>query len=326
LSNKIIYNKILTLCIYIFCFDIEAQGIKINEPISYLALGDSYTIGQSVDEKERWPNILIDSLQLRGYRVNNFLIRAKTGWTTGNLINSLDTDPISVQPNLVSLLIGVNNQYQSRSIKEYEQEFEILLKRTLNYVNNDTSAVFVLSIPDYAYTPFGAGSINISIGIDDFNSINRSITEKFSITYIDITDISRLGLVRPELVALDGLHPSGIQYAEWVYRILQYISSDNLNVEEDKSVNIDIKVFPNPFNINTTLSINLKRDDKVNIRIYNIYGELIKYLKDDYLNNGLHQIVWNGKDDFGKIVSSGIYIFHIETSNIHLTKKILLVK
>lgn len=317
--------KILLFFVILF-YQIEAQSININEPISYIALGDSYTIGQSVSENERWPNILLDTLRNRGVKIFISSIRAQTGWTTSNLISSLETNPISFSPNLVSLLIGVNNQFQGRSLQEYEQEFENLIQKALNYVNNDTSSIFVLSIPDYAYTPFGGGNNNISKAIDTFNRTNKLISHKYGITYIDITDISRLGLDRPELVATDGLHPSGIQYAEWVDRILPYINLPNLDIQIDMHLKYDINVFPNPFNSMVTISFNLKRDDNVKINIFNINGETIRNLHHDYISKGIHQITWDGKDDFGRTMSTGIYLLYILTNDNYLTKKILLVK
>jgi lysophospholipase L1-like esterase len=226
---------------------VHAQRIKVTEPIFYLALGDSYTIGQSVNVEERWPVILSEALKARGVEVSEVLIRARTGWTTGNLIASLDDNPVDIEPNLVSLLIGVNNQYQGRSEEEYTEQFETLLKRSLDFVQDDKASVFVLSIPDYAYTPFGGGATRISEEIDAFNMINETITKRYGITYINITEISREGLDKPEYVAGDGLHPSGFQYTRWVDLIMPLIDFSDLNVNTEKYSEYKFEVFPNPF-------------------------------------------------------------------------------
>ncbi len=187
-----------------------------SESVYYLALGDSYTIGASVEESERYPvqlgnNLLPDSA--------NTVVRiiARTGWTTRDLDDALNTTT-DFRPSydLVSLLIGVNNQYQGGSLENYEVEFRGLLERAIQLAGNNWGRVFVISIPDYAYTPFGGGSTTVSQGIDAFNAANKSITEEYGIQYFDITPISRQGLDEPELVASDGLHPSGEQYRRWV--------------------------------------------------------------------------------------------------------------
>jgi len=224
---------------------LNAQMISLKQPISYLALGDSYTIGQSVDYNDRFPVQLKNALEERGIVFSGFEIRATTGWTTGNLISSLDNEAVDIQPNLVSLLIGVNNQYRGLDLADYAREFEKLLIQSLTFTQDDTSAVFVVSIPDYAYTSFGGGNTFISDEIDNFNEINRSITESFGITYVNITDISREGLDKPEYVAEDGLHPSGVQYARWVERIMENIQIETVSspgFKEDL-----ITIYPNPF-------------------------------------------------------------------------------
>ena len=190
---------------------------------TYLALGDSYTIGQSVAESERWPVQLVDVLNAQERPFANPEIIARTGWTTGDLLKELDATESKGTYDWVSLLIGVNNQYQGRSIDEYSTQFEELLKRAIAYAGGKKDRVFVVSIPDYAYTPFGGGSTNISQQIDAFNAINQSISGQYEVHYVNITDISRKGLEQPDLVASDGLHPSGKMYAEWVSRITDQV-------------------------------------------------------------------------------------------------------
>jgi lysophospholipase L1-like esterase len=185
--------------------------------INFLALGDSYTIGQSVAESDRWPNQL--SAELRGddFEVTRTDIIARTGWTTGNLISAIQSQKPDSNYNLVGLLIGVNNQYQGRSLAEYESQFSQLLSTAIALAGGKKASVFVVSIPDYGFTPFGQSSQTaISAELDQFNAINLRITQAAGIRYFDITPISRRGLSDPALVANDGLHPSGKQYTAWV--------------------------------------------------------------------------------------------------------------
>jgi lysophospholipase L1-like esterase len=214
----------------------KAQKIKIEDPVHYLALGDSYTIGQNVDILQRWPNQLADKLTSMGYNVADVKFIAQTGWRTDNLKNAIEQQQPLTGFNLVSLLIGVNNQYQGGSTSTYYSEFTDLLKTALALASNKPEHVFVLSIPDYAYTPYGAGNSTISNEIDQFNSINKIISESYKVNYVDITPISRLGLQHPDLVASDGLHPSGIMYTQWVQEIMKRIEND-LDVPELKTNN-----------------------------------------------------------------------------------------
>ncbi len=189
----------------------------VAKQYSYLALGDSYTIGESVDPSERYPVQLADSLAKADLSVESVDIVARTGWTTAELQAGINqrTD-LSSGYDLVSLLIGVNNQYRGYAIDEYTVEFQELLEQAIDFAGGNTDRVFVISIPDYAYTPFGQGNGNISSDIDAFNAVNQSITEDYNIRYFNITPISRQGLQEPSLVAADGLHPSGQQYSRWV--------------------------------------------------------------------------------------------------------------
>lgn len=199
----------------------SGQAIPQNEPIKYLALGDSYTIGESVAEHQRWPVQLIAALASKGVQYYPPTIIAATGWRTDDLKNAIDSAKPSKHFDLVSLLIGVNNQYQGKSAKEYAVEFEELLDMAIQFAHHEKSKVIVLSIPDYGFTPFGKNNQDkISREIDTFNAINRSISEKKGVKYIDITDISRMGLSDTELVAEDGLHPSGKMYGLWAERIM----------------------------------------------------------------------------------------------------------
>lgn len=204
-----------------------AQTLTLHEPIKLLALGDSYTIGESVGLSSRWPMQLVDSIQKRGVDCLPPKIIATTGWRTDNLKNAISRTKFKKEEpfNVVSLLIGVNNYYQGKSAESYAPEFEELLKTAIQLAGGDKSSVFVLSIPDYGYTPFGKDNQQkISEGIDAYNAVNKSITDKYGIKYFNITDISRRGLDEPDLVAPDGLHPSEKMYSQWVEVILKDIT------------------------------------------------------------------------------------------------------
>jgi lysophospholipase L1-like esterase len=193
-----------------------------TQKIKFLALGDSYTIGESVNESERWPMQLLQQLQSKGYECQPPQIIATTGWRTDDLKNAIAKRKPEKDFNLVSLLIGVNNQYQGKSVESYTPEFEELLNIAIEHAGGDKSKVFVVSIPDYGYTPFGRNKqAAISKDIDEFNAANKAITEKYGIKYFNITEISRKGFDDPTLVANDGLHPSGKMYALWVDLISQ---------------------------------------------------------------------------------------------------------
>ena len=188
-----------------------------NTGLRYLALGDSYTYGESVLEKERFPNQLVDSLAKQNVRIVSLRNIARTGWRTDDLQAGITAAGIADSTfDMVSLLIGVNNQYQNRSIEVYKMEFTELLNQAVKFAGGKKNRVVVVSIPDYAFTPFGKSAVRISTEIDNFNAVNEQIAKEKSIAYVNITPISREGIREPLLVALDGLHPSGKQYARWV--------------------------------------------------------------------------------------------------------------
>lgn len=190
---------------------------KEDEFISYLALGDSYTIGESVTPAERFPVVLANELEEAGLTVAEPTIIAKTGWTTTNLQNALNGEALENKYDLVSLLIGVNNQYQGKSITVYKKEFTALLLEAIRLGGNSKENVFVVSIPDYGFTPYGRSNQEaISAEIDRFNAVNKQVSDSVGVNYFNITPISRNGLSDPSLVAEDGLHPSGKMYRQWV--------------------------------------------------------------------------------------------------------------
>lgn len=184
--------------------------------IRYLALGDSYTIGESVDAAERFPNQLADFLKAGGLQTEVTII-AKTGWTTNELWDGIQASEINPPYDLVSLLIGVNNQYRGYDISEYREQFVFLLNKSIEYAGGDPKHVIVLSIPDWGVTPFarGQGGERIARDIDAFNAVNREESEKAGAQYVNITPISREAEHDTTLIAPDGLHPSGKMYMEW---------------------------------------------------------------------------------------------------------------
>ncbi|MBL7816229.1 MAG: SGNH/GDSL hydrolase family protein [Saprospiraceae bacterium] len=189
-----------------------------DSTFTYLALGDSYTIGESVAEAERFPNQLADSLRIANIKIGTVKIVARTGWTTDELQNGIVAAGLTEANtfDMVTLLIGVNNQYRNRSVEEYKPQFTALLERAIQFAGGKKERVIVVSIPDYAYTPFGGGRKSISDGIDAYNAANEAITRAKGVAYAQITPISREGLNDPTLVASDQLHPSGKQYSRWV--------------------------------------------------------------------------------------------------------------
>jgi acyl-CoA thioesterase I len=215
--------------------------------LSYLALGDSYTIGEGVAENERWPNQLRDSLAQRGLRMEAPMIIARTGWTTGELKAAIEAagpdapnapngsadSADSVGPaglegpyDLVSLLIGVNNQYRGPSrgftLDGYREEFAELLQMAIALAGGDLERVLVVSIPDYGVTPFVSPENKDRVGkeIDQYNAVNLEESQKAGVRYADITPISRMAVSQPELIAPDRLHPSGVMYSLWVEQII----------------------------------------------------------------------------------------------------------
>ncbi len=186
-------------------------------PLRFLALGDSYTIGESVDPAERWPIQLVSLLRARGVDIADPEIIATTGWTTDELAAGIAEGHPFGPYDLVSLLIGVNNQYRGRPLDEYREQFRGLLASAIDFAGGYAARVLVLSIPDWGVTPFAADRDRAAIAaaIDAFNRVNASETDAFGARYVDVTPISRNALNDPSLIAPDGLHPSGAMYREW---------------------------------------------------------------------------------------------------------------
>ena len=196
--------------------------------MTYLALGDSYTVGEGVPLHESFPCQVIQLLRRNGSMFHAPEIIAKTGWTTDELLSILSTTRLLPSYDFVSLLVGVNNQYRGRSLEEYRQQFETLLKKAIRLSGNNPSRVIVLSIPDWGVTPYAAERDRNKIAeeIDDFNLINKSIALQHHTHYIDITPGSREAATDPALTASDHLHPSGLEYARWSKLVVHKIQHE----------------------------------------------------------------------------------------------------
>lgn len=190
---------------------------------TFLALGDSYTIGEGVEPGERWPVRLVARLRDEGIDIAEPQIIATTGWTAGELSAAMDAARFTPPYALVTLLIGVNNQFRGRPLDEYREQFRDLLQRAIALAGSDASRVIVVSIPDWGVTPFamreGRDAARTARGIDAFNAAARAEAESCGACWVDVTGISRAPGSRDELVD-DGLHPSGTQYARWAGAIL----------------------------------------------------------------------------------------------------------
>jgi lysophospholipase L1-like esterase len=212
---------VLIILVQLIIMNATAQSSK-KSTIKFLALGDSYTIGESVKEEERWPAVLAAELRKKSKSMENPRIIATTGWRTDQLKKAIEEANLKPEYDLVSLLIGVNNQYQGKSAESYAPEFEELLNIAIKLAGGKKKNVFVVSIPDYGFTPFGQPKQEqITQALDEYNVINKKITEQAGVQYFNITDISRKGFEQPDLVADDKLHPSGVQYKLWVDLMLQ---------------------------------------------------------------------------------------------------------
>ncbi len=225
---KIVLNKVTVVFVFFVLVGCSSENLisipefpPVKRQLNYLALGDSYTIGQSVCTSCRFPEQLKVGLQ-NTYPNDSFSLQiiATTGWTTTNLIAAIDTEKPGSNYDLVTLLIGVNNQYQSKPFSIYELEFPQLVSKAISLGKGDKSNLIVVSIPDYAFTPYGGGADYISAGIEQYNTFAKNYCKENNIEFVNITDITQQGLDNPSLVASDGLHPSELAYAKFVERIL----------------------------------------------------------------------------------------------------------
>lgn len=187
----------------------------------FLALGDSYIIGEGVDEKERWPHQLAERLRAHGHSMRVTIV-ARTGWTTSELAEGMRVVGLQGRFDLVTLLIGVNNQFRGLDLEEYRGEFAGLLQQAVQFAGGNPKRVIVLSIPDWGVTPFAAGRdrARLSVEIDAFNAANRDESARAGVRYVDVTLISRLASDDSSLLTDDQLHPSGRMYSQWVDLVL----------------------------------------------------------------------------------------------------------
>lgn len=196
------------------------QPVTLKYNLTYLALGDSYTIGESVTTYGAFPYQLSAALKNDSVNVQDPKIVARTGWTTSNLINAINGETLKPSYDFVTLLIGVNNEYQGGDMETYKIEFKQLLQTAIHFAGDNPSHVFVLSIPDWGVTPFAKNdsrsAATIAKEIDAYNAINKQETADLSTNYLDITAISREAATDPTLIAEDGLHPSAQMYARWI--------------------------------------------------------------------------------------------------------------
>ena len=208
---------VLALLMMAACALGRADGAERRGEMRYLALGDSYTIGEGVEARDRWPVQLAALLRERGVSVDDPEIVARTGWTTDELDAAIDQADPRGPYALVSLLIGVNNQYRGRPVDEYRAQFRRLLERAIGFAGGDAGRVVVLSIPDWGGTPFAADrdAAQIAAEIDAFNAANREVTAELGARWVDVTPASRATGGDPSFIASDGLHFSGKMYAEW---------------------------------------------------------------------------------------------------------------
>ena len=222
-------NFRLTLFIFILflvgCSSPKNTPTPIPQEIRYLALGDSYTIGESVAENERWPVQLSDSLSSNGITVIETNIIATTGWTTAELMSGIESVNPDSSYDLVSLLIGVNNQFRGYDFDIYEEELIQLVDKAISFAKGDANRVFMVSIPNYGVTPFGQsrGEDRIRQELLEYDAYANQIADQYGIPFFNITPISEKAKDDDTYIANDRLHPSGKMYTEWVELMLDEV-------------------------------------------------------------------------------------------------------
>ena len=211
-------------CLVLCCSPVET-------PKNYLALGDSYTIGEGVAESDRWPVQLVEDLENRGYSIDSLQIIASTSWTTDELVLGVLETPTLPEYDLITIMIGVNNQYRGRSLENFRDELEILIELSLKMTGGDPSKVFLISIPDWGVTPY-ADRFDGGLIADEINAFNSEIiqvSQESNIRYIDVTEISRQAAQDSRLLVADSLYPSGLMYTKWVEKIAPIIYYEVVN-------------------------------------------------------------------------------------------------
>jgi len=219
------YRFVFLILICVSYFHSSYSQKMSEKTYSYLALGDSYTIGESVPANQNFPSQVIELLRKDGYSFSDAVIVAKTGWTTDELEDGISKAELKEQYDFVSLLIGVNNQYRGKSLEEYANEFDELLKKAIGCAGNNASHVIVLSIPDWGATPYASGRDRqkIASDIDAFNHVNKAISDRYKVNYIDITEGTREAATDLSLLTEDELHPSGKDYRRWAQKLVAII-------------------------------------------------------------------------------------------------------
>lgn len=235
-------KKILSLAILFFALSqwsctstqIVSQKKKNmnSNKLTYLALGDSYTIGEGVEAKDRYPQQAVEKLKEIGFDFSNPKIIATTGWTTDELKKGIQTEGIQGEGyDLVTVLIGVNNQYRGRTIENYQIEFREILIDAINFAKGHKNNVVVFSIPDWGVTPFAIDKkINqqkVSQEIDQYNQAKKIITQEMGVAFIDITEHYRTEGMKSESLVSDQLHPSGLIYQSWAGQLATIVKSMN---------------------------------------------------------------------------------------------------
>jgi lysophospholipase L1-like esterase len=217
-------NHYSKLSLFFFLLLVNSGCSDNSNKIKYLALGDSYTIGEGVEVGERWPNQLALRLEEKYNSLVDLEIIAKTGFTSAELLDTINKINISKDHDFVSLLIGVNNQYRNLDMVLFQKELNILMDKAISFASGNNEKVFVLSIPDWGITPFGLikKRSNISEEIDAYNKLVCEISSYKEIQYFNITDISRKVNEIDNLLTGDGLHPSPLMYSMWVDKVIDF--------------------------------------------------------------------------------------------------------
>lgn len=195
--------------------------------LSYLALGDSYSVGEGVETEGSFPYQAVQLLRQKKIQCNAAEVIAKTGWTTDQLSVAIEATVLLPQYDIVSLLIGVNNQFRGRSLHNFKNEFEDLVQKSILLSGNHAKHVYILSIPDWGVTPFADKHDRkiIETEINEFNEVCKIVAETYGAVYLDITTSQRLNGNKPEYLAGDGLHPSEKEYAIWAERLVRKITN-----------------------------------------------------------------------------------------------------
>jgi lysophospholipase L1-like esterase len=231
MKNLWIYTFLITT-LFLDCMEKPHQNLPNPEnPATYLALGDSYTIGEGVQESDRYPNQAVAMLAGKGIQIQNPVIIAKTGWTTDELAEGIKNAKIEGKTyDWVTLLIGVNNQYRGRPVENYRAEFKARLEEAIAFAKGNPERVVVLSIPDWGITPFavarGTDQAKVAREIDAYNAAKAEITKQLGAHYIDITADYRVVGAKPESVVADQLHPSGLVYKSWAEKLSRVIQAE----------------------------------------------------------------------------------------------------